>query len=303
MFCALLLAACCRVLVRSGSITAMCVWQHAIFAGTASGTLLRYDIEMYEGDGDTAARAPAAAASAAAASSLRPPMASSTQFAVVRSSLSCSYDARKHHGKGRGSPFLTLSVCPWIGSLCALSEGQLCLYDMATLAFQQKVSPPNGGSIDRFALFPMAPSTLSLTPKSASFTLLSLCLCVGKRVYILARSMETPADERRAASLTPQQQQQALAQAAQAQLWQPRQELFIPEPANCVTWIDAVHILIGFRKEYTIINTVTGDGSPNRHRTERAARWRERWLTLIAVIVWLVHLLARSGGSVHRRLR
>jgi hypothetical protein len=39
------------------------------------------------------------------------------------------------------------------------------------------------------------------------------------------------------------------------------QELFIPEPAKCLEWLNDAQVLVGFKKEYTVIHTKQGSGT------------------------------------------
>ena len=261
-------ALCVCVFTCSGSITSMCVWQHVVFVGTATGALLRYEIELYEEEdpvtpslaggfsSTTAAASSVAAASSTAvpalvssSSALRPGFSPPNHFVLLRSGLVQAFDAKRFHSpRGKVCAISTIVVCPPLGCLFVLSEGVLCLYDFETLGYQHAIKPPKEKEpVDRFALWPNHQTqTATASPSfGKSFSLLSLALCVGKRVYIMVRSMDSTA-----ATHTSQ---------SQVHQWETKQELVIPEPANCVCWINSILLLVGFKREYTIINTVTGD--------------------------------------------
>jgi hypothetical protein len=236
----------------------MSIWKDAVFVGTAGGFLMRYDIDVWTDERSAIpssvsdpSKPPTPAEKKKWTSSLRPPISIIPEFTISRVRIGAEADVRKYHKAKSTASIADLQMCPSLGVIFALAEGHLCIYDMRNFQFQQRIQPPTNGSIDLFAIFPpaqssaaanfpavfpSAASSTAATPQNSAFTVISLCLCMGKRIFLLSRSTDST-----------------------AATWSKQQELFIPEPAQAVAWIDAVHVLVAFKEEYNVISTVTGD--------------------------------------------
>jgi len=144
------------------------------------------------------------------------------------------------------------------------------------------IPTPNGQSIDRFAIFPHAPindaaacvgerkdslppsivtltSSLKHRQQAPSFTILTLCLCVGKRLFIMVQQQQNDLGSGRRSRKSSDNFHTSSSSTSSSSPWQMQQELMLPERAHCLMWLDAVHVLVGFAKEYSCIDTVTGD--------------------------------------------
>jgi hypothetical protein len=318
---------------QHGSISSVAVWQSTVYVGTSTGMLLRFVIDLYDerqdswdasnhtGSGidtdsllaslvqppdssvatrsssETLASTQAHTAVVGGGAARHSSSSQLSPFAVVRTTFAGQLDARKHHGKGRGDLFVSLAPCPAAGMLCALSNGRLGLYDLHTLAFIARLAPPgsSSGGVDCMALFPAVSSSPESAAFQKAFSVVSLCLCAGKRVFIFVRNAD-PATEgsngtggagghavgsqgSTSGSAPPSSSSSSSSLSSMVGNlsnsflggssssgkfvsvagWSLKQELFLPEHASRVVWVDAVHILVAFKREYSIINLVTTD--------------------------------------------